>query len=99
MTALDPVRLAFTDGLLAAGYLLAALFFLRFWRRTRDGLFFCFAIAFALMAINQALPVLLGVGEDKAAIYLFRLAAFLMIIFAICYKNLAGRSQDQDPSR
>ena len=66
----------------------SALFFLRFWRRTDDALFLYFAFAFVLLAVNQALPTLLGVvNEDHAGIFLFRLAAFLLIIFAIWRKN------------
>lgn len=92
MNPLAPTVLAFTAGILVAGYLVAALFFLRFWKRTGDGLFACFAFAFVLLAVNQALPTFLGViNEDYAGIYLFRLAAFLVIIFAIWRKNLADR--------
>lgn len=91
MTPLAPTISAFMAGILVAGYLVAALFFLRFWKRTGDGLFAGFAVAFALLAVNQALPTFLGVvNEDYAGIYLFRLAAFLVIIFAIWRKNLAG---------
>ena len=91
MSPLDPTVSAFAAGILVAGYLVAALFFLRFWRRAGDGLFLCFAIAFALLAVNQALPTFLGViNEDYAGIYLFRLAAFLVIIFAIWRKNRAS---------
>ncbi|WP_436040821.1 DUF5985 family protein [Rhizobium sp. LjRoot98] len=31
------------------------MFFIRFWRRTRDALFAAFAAAFWLLALNQAL--------------------------------------------
>ncbi|HWF63892.1 MAG TPA: DUF5985 family protein [Rhizomicrobium sp.] len=90
MNPLDPTVSAFMAGVLVAGYLVAALFFLRFWRRTGDGLFLCFAFAFALMAVNQGLPTFLGVvNEDDAGIFLFRLAAFVVIIFAIWRKNRA----------
>jgi hypothetical protein len=82
----------FAAGLLTAGYLLAGLFFLKFWRRSRDGLFAAFAGAFALMAINQAAPVLFGLPDEAlGGVYLLRLAAFLLIIWAILRKNLARR--------
>ena len=88
MNPLDPTVSAFIAAVLATGYLVAALFFLRFWRRANDALFLYFAFAFVLMAVNQALPTLLGVvNEDDAGIFLFRLAAFLLIIFAIWRKN------------
>lgn len=76
-------------GGLSAGFLVLAAFFLRFWGRTRDGLFLAFSAAFALMAVNQALPVVLGVPqEERAGIYLIRLAAFVLIIVAVIGKNL-----------
>lgn len=76
-------------GCLATGFLVLAAFFLRFWGRTRDGLFLAFSAAFALMAVNQALPVVLHIPqEDRGGIYLIRLAAFLLIIVAVVGKNL-----------
>ncbi len=80
----------FTAGFLTAGYLAAGLFFLKFWRRTGDGLFGAFAAAFALMAANQAVPVLFGIPDEAlGGVYLLRLAAFLLIIWAILRKNMA----------
>jgi hypothetical protein len=88
----DPTIAAFSAGALTLGFLAVGLFFLKFWRRTRDGLFLAFAVAFALLAANQAVPVLFGVpSEDQGYIYLLRLAAFLLIILAVLRKNL-GRS-------
>jgi hypothetical protein len=89
VTPESPQVLGFINGLLSAGFLMAALFFLRFWRRTRDGLFAAFAAAFALLALAQPLPVLTGIpSESQAPIYLIRLAAYLLIIWAILRKNL-----------
>ena len=91
---MTPPALAFTTGLLTAGYTVAGVFFFSFWRRTRDSLFLVFGIAFWLMAMNQALPVLLGIPrEEQGGIYLLRLAAFILIIIAVLRKNLPGRSQ------
>ena len=82
----------FTAGMLTAGYLVAGLFFAKFWRRTRDGLFLAFALAFALMAANQAAPVIFGIPDEAVGgVYLLRLAAFLLIIGAILKKNMARR--------
>ena len=87
-----PEFFAFVVGFLTGGYLLAGVFFLKFWRRTRDALFLAFAIAFALLAIAAPLPLLTGVpSESQAPIYLLRLAAFLLIIWAILRKNLRKR--------
>ena len=40
----------FVSGLITMGFLVAAGFFARFWRRTADRLFLAFAIAFVLLA-------------------------------------------------
>ena len=89
MTQPDPIMAAFAGGALTLGFLAVGLFFLKFWRRTGDGLFLAFAVAFALLATNQAVPVLFGVpSENQGYIYLLRLAAFLLIILAVLRKNL-----------
>ncbi len=79
----------FFSGFQAAGLLVAALFFLRFWNRTKDGLFLAFALTFALLATQQLLTTFLGLPEeDRSWIYLLRLAAFLILSFAILRKNM-----------
>ena len=89
MTNPDPVVVAFAGGALTLGFLAVGLFFLKFWRRTGDGLFAAFAVAFGLLAANQAIPVLLGIpSEDQGYVYLLRLAAFVLIIAAVLRKNL-----------
>ena len=82
----------FFTGVISAGFLAAALFFLRFWSRSRDSLFLAFALAFALLALQQALIIFLGLPEeDRSWIYLLRLAAFLILIVAILGKNMGRR--------
>jgi hypothetical protein len=82
----------FGSGLVAMGFAVAALFFVRFWWRTRDGLFLAFGFAFVLMALNQGLPALLDVPrEEQSPFYLLRLAAFILIILAIIGKNMKPR--------
>jgi hypothetical protein len=88
----DPILAAFAGGALGLGFLVVALFFLKFWRRTGDGLFAAFALAFVLLAANQAVPVLFGIpGENQGYVYLLRLAAFVLIIAAVARKNLRRR--------
>jgi hypothetical protein len=78
----------FVSGLIAGGYLVASLFFLRFWFRSRETLFLTFAGAFVLLALNQAMLVVSGVAaEDQSWFYLLRLAAFSLILFGIWLKN------------
>ncbi len=85
--------LIFVAGIVTMGFLVVALFFVRFWRRTRDALFAAFAAAFALLALNQGLAYLLDVGwEETGWVWLLRLAAFLLIIVAIVGKNVGAKS-------
>lgn len=79
---------AFVSGLITMGFLVSGLFFIRFWVRTRDGLFAAFAAAFWLLAANQALLALSNLPvEERSWMYLLRLAAFAIIILAIALKN------------
>jgi len=82
----------FLGGADTLGFVIAALLFLRAWRQTRDTLFASFAGAFGLFALNQFLAVFVTLpGEEKSAIYLLRLAAYVLLIFAIAAKNLPSR--------
>ena len=82
----------FFAGAIAAGYVVAGFFFLRFWTRTRDSLFAIFALAFWLLALNQALVVLSGIPrEEHSWIYLLRLGGFVLIILGIVAKNVRGK--------
>ena len=76
------------SGMLAAGYLVAGLHFLKFHHRTRDRLFLLFAIAFWTLAV-QRVGVALLADESGAAVWLYavRAGAFLLIIYAIVDKN------------
>jgi hypothetical protein len=83
----------FMSGMLAAGYVVVAGFFLRFWRQTRDRLFFFFSAAFGLLAIQRALVVPeFALVEDKTWAYGLRLLAFVLIVYAIVMKNRERRS-------
>jgi hypothetical protein len=83
---------SFIAGVVAAGFTVAGLFFLRFWSRTRDRLFAIFACAFWLFALNATLVALAGVPrEEQNWIYLLRLAGFVLIIVGIVSKNVRDR--------
>ncbi len=84
--------LTFLSGVVTMGFAVASLFFLRFWRRTGDGLFLSFAAAFFLLGLMQALLALTDVPvEERSLFYLLRLAAFVLIIVAIWNKNKTAR--------
>jgi uncharacterized membrane protein YoaK (UPF0700 family) len=78
----------FLSGAVALGFFVCGIFFLRFWRRTRDQLFLAFALAFALLGAGQAIIALANIPtEERGSLYLVRLAAFALIIVAILRKN------------
>jgi len=82
----------FLSGMIVAGFLVAGLFFLRFWKRTGDGLFAAFAAAFWLLGATQALLAFSDVpAEERSWLYLLRLAAFVIILAAIGRKNVRAR--------
>lgn len=82
--------LAFLSGAVTLGFATAALFFLRFWRDTREELFLAFSAAFLLLGVGQAILALGGIpDEQRSWVYLVRLVAFLTIILAILRKNRA----------
>jgi len=82
-------------GAVACTYVIAGVFFLRFWRRTRDRLFLSFAGAFWLLAVNQIVVDRLTVDDERSGLaYLLRVVGFLLILYAIIEKNIrAGRSR------
>jgi hypothetical protein len=83
----------FLAGAVTFGFLVSALFFLRFWRSTRDGLFMAFALAFGLLGVVQATLALGNIPtEERYSVYLLRLAAFALILFAIMRKNRSART-------
>jgi hypothetical protein len=75
-------------GATAMASLTAALFFLRYWRQSRDPLFAMFATAFG---IDAAMRFVLGFSplssEDEPLYYIPRLIMFALIIIAIVQKN------------
>lgn len=71
------------SGMLVMGYAVAGLFFLRFWRDSRDRLFAYFATAFFLLSLQRILFAL----TSGAPVYILRLLAFILILWAIVEKN------------
>lgn len=80
------------SGVMVAGYTIAGLFFLRFWRDTRDRLFSIFAGAFFLLAWQRlALAVSSDPSGDQLLLYGIRLLAFILILVAIVDKNRGSK--------
>lgn len=83
----------FLMGAVALGLGVAGLFFLRFWKDTRDRLFGFFALAFFVLAVNRACLALAAQGDAaRDHFYWVRLLAFLLILVAIWDKNRSPRS-------
>ncbi len=84
--------LAVLAGAVSFGFGVAALFFFRFWRDTRDELFLSFGLAFVLLAAGQLTLALSGIpDEQRSWVYLLRLAAFVLILVAIVRKNSTSK--------
>lgn len=88
-------------GAIAMASLVAGLFFLRFWRDTRDRLFLWFAISFLIEGLNRAA---LGLSEDpnegRPFFYFVRFLSFLLILIAIVQKNLpSGKTRPKAANR
>ena len=84
---------SFLGGAIVMGFTIAALFFLKFWKRTREGLFLAFSGSFLLLALTQAQLTLSRIFiEERSWLYLMRLAAFLLIIGAFWWQNRSGRN-------
>lgn len=78
----------FLSGAITMGFAISGLFFLRFWRGTRDSLFLAFALAFWLLGVAQAALAFADIPlEERSWLYLFRLLAFIVIIVAVVRKN------------
>lgn len=81
----------FLLGIIATASVTAGVFFLRFWRDTRDSLFLAFAIAFLIEGVNRSAMLLLSQpNEGSAWIYVIRFMAFLLILAGIINKNRRG---------
>ncbi len=81
-------------GALAMGYFTAAMFFLRFWRKSHDRLFGFFALGFVMLAAGRILFVLTVEPDNRGEhLYWMRFAAFLMFLLAIIDKNISLQKQ------
>jgi len=89
MQSLNP----FLAGAVSMASFVAALFFLRFWRQTRDRFFLLFAIAFAVDALGRiSLGLVRAPDESEPLYYLPRLLTFGLIILAIVLKNRPAKN-------
>lgn len=80
----------FLLGLIAACSLVAGLYFLRFYRSTRDPLFLAFLIFFVVQGCTNAATLELSQPNlGTPMIFLIRLLSVLVVLAAILWKNMA----------
>jgi len=78
----------FLLGVIVTCSLVAAAYFYKFWKQTKDRLFLAFAAAFFVEGLNRISFLFLeNPNEGSPAIYLVRLLAFALILTAIVTKN------------
>lgn len=93
MTPLSPLTHPQLDmfllGFITATSLVAALFFLRFWRASRDVLFLAFVFFFLMQTFRESYVMSLA-RPSAGTVWLFalRFIAVLGIVAAIVWKNL-----------
>lgn len=78
----------FLVGAITTQYLVASLFFYQYSEKTSDVFFKYFSVSFILLAVERIVWLWLGNADEfRPIVYLFRLAAFLLIIAAVFLKN------------
>ena len=77
------------EGAVAMASLTVALFFLRYWSRTRDSFYLLFAVAFVIDAISRFVLAAANISDQPAEPFYFlpRLLMFGLIILAVIQKN------------
>lgn len=84
----------FLSGIAMATFAFSSIFFLKFWKASRDPFFLYFCLACALLAFERTVILLLTyqqTGPHQAEIsiwvYMIRLLAFAVILTAVVIKN------------
>jgi hypothetical protein len=78
----------FLLGIIVTCSLVAAAYFFRFWRKTRDSLFLCFSLAFLIEGLNRAGFLALDEPQGgSVAAYSIRLVSYLLLLAAIAFKT------------
>ena len=83
------------SGAIIMGYWIIGLFFLQFWRESRDRLFAYFWWAFWILAVERVGVLCLGTQQETGpVVYLARVIAFSLIAYGIIQKNRAQPPQN-----
>ena len=76
-------------GAIAMASMVAGLFFLRFWKDTKDRFFLFFALSFFVEGVNRfALGFTSNPNEGRPFFYFVRFLSFCLILAAVADKNL-----------
>jgi uncharacterized membrane protein HdeD (DUF308 family) len=78
-------------GAIAMASVVAGMFFLRFWQRSRDRFFMLFALSFFVEGANRiALALSERPNEGSPLVYGVRMLSYLLIIAAVVDRNRSG---------
>jgi uncharacterized membrane protein HdeD (DUF308 family) len=82
----------FLLGMIATASITAGMFFLKFWRDTRDSFFLSFGASFVIEGLNRSSVLFTDKpNEGNPWIYPIRLLSFLLILIAILRKNYSEK--------
>jgi uncharacterized membrane protein HdeD (DUF308 family) len=82
----------FLLGLIATASITAGMFFLKFWRATRDSFFLSFGASFVIEGLNRSAVLFTDKpNEGSPWTYLIRLLSFGLILVAILRKNYSNK--------
>jgi hypothetical protein len=77
----------FLAGVISLAFLVVALFFFKFWWKSRESFFLMFSLAFLLLGMERILIAFFVGRTTVSYVYVVRLVAFLLIIVAFIRKN------------
>ncbi len=87
-------------GAISACSFIAALFFLRFWKTTKDKFFLFFALSFLIEGANRvSLVLFFDLREGSPIYYFIRFISYAFIIFAIMEKNKQRQQLKNNPTK
>ena len=81
--------LSMLSGAIIMGFFAIGLFFIQFWRQSRDSLFIMFALAFWVFGVERFVIHLISPEyELRPLVYLTRIVGYVLIVIGIVYKNM-----------
>jgi succinate dehydrogenase hydrophobic anchor subunit len=90
----------FVSGAITFSFVVASIFFLKFWRKSSDLLHLCLGLAFGLFALNQIASDMISPDNAKGGFtFILRALGYLIILAAIFVKNLAQKSNSSNGKR